>query len=113
VKGDVWFRSVRCAATLGENGKSAVLHKTGHGLFPKKFIEEALSEALGGIHIVLKGNAPNGVPLVALGYHYNAKTMPYFVMMEDTGMMKLGDPYEMKCTDMHKMYMLEWWKTHK
>jgi len=50
---------------------------------------------------VLRGKAPNGVPLVALGYHFNAKAMPCFVMMEDAGMMNLGDPYEMKYTDMH------------
>ena len=39
VNGDAWFGSVRFAVALGEHGKSAVLQiKTGHGLFPKKWV---------------------------------------------------------------------------
>ena len=39
-------------------------------LFPKDFISTALEDAPGGVSIVLDGVAPNGVPLIALGYRY-------------------------------------------
>ena len=68
-----------------------------------------LSEAPGGIHIVLKGKAPNGVPLVAVGYCYNAKTKLYSVMMEVAGTVNLGDQYEMKYTDMHGNVHVRMW----
>ncbi len=39
-------------------------------LFPKDFISTALEDAPSGVSIVLDGVAPNGVPLIALGYRY-------------------------------------------
>lgn len=69
IKGDAWFGSVKAAAALANNGMEGVLQvKTGHSLFPKKIIEEALAGAPGGIHIVLRGytgSHPSGKVLVA------------------------------------------------
>ncbi len=39
-------------------------------LFPKDFVSQVLVDALGGASIVLDGVAPNGVPLIPLGYIY-------------------------------------------
>ena len=39
-------------------------------LYPKKFIEAALADGPGGIHIVLKGTHPNGVKFICIGYRY-------------------------------------------
>jgi len=62
VQGDAWFGSVRAAAALGAKGHRVVLQvKNNKGLFPKDFLEDALKDAPGGVHIVLKGQAPNGV----------------------------------------------------
>ena len=79
IKGDAWFGSVKAAAALAEEGTEAVLQvKTGHSLFPKKFIEDALSGSPGGVHIVLRGRHPNGKLLIALGYRYLSKKL-YFL----------------------------------
>ena len=50
--GDAWFGSTR---TVGEVFKAEYA-----ALFPKKFIEETLEEAPGGVKIVLSGVHPNG-----------------------------------------------------
>ena len=45
-----------------------MLVKTGHALYPKDFITEALKDAPGGVHIVLHGRHPNGKNLIAVGW---------------------------------------------
>ena len=102
VQGDAWFGSVRAAAALGAKGHRAVLQvKNNSGLFPKSFITDALENAPGGVHIVLKGTAPNGIDLVAIGYRYSTKTTLFFVATADAGSTTPGKPYEMKYTDDH------------
>lgn len=102
VQGDAWFGSVRAAAALGAKGHRAVLQvKNNSGLFPKSFITDALENAPGGVHIVLKGTAPNGIELVAIGYRYSTKTTLFFVATADAGATTPGTPYEMKYTDDH------------
>ena len=73
--------------------------KTNSGLFPKKFIADTLDGMPGGVKIVLKGTAPNEVPLVAIGYRYSTKTSLFFVTTEDAGNTTPGNPYIMKYTD--------------
>ena len=100
IKGDVWVGSVRAAAALGVRGHRAVMQvKTNSGLFPKKFIADTLDGMPGGVKIVLKGTAPNEVPLVAIGYRYSTKTSLFFVTTEDAGNMMPGNPYIMNYTD--------------
>jgi hypothetical protein len=102
VQGDAWFGSVRAAAALGAKGHRVVLQvKNNKGLFPKDFLEDALKDAPGGVHIVLKGKAPNGVDLIAIGYRYSTKTTLFFVATVDAGSTTPGKPYEMKYTDDH------------
>jgi hypothetical protein len=102
VQGDAMFVSVQAAAALGANGHRAVLQvKNNSGLFPKSFIMDALENAPGGVHIVLKGTAPNGIDLVAIGYRYSTKTTLFFVATADAGSTTPGKPYEMKYTDDH------------
>lgn len=49
MKGDSWFGHTRLADKLGTQGVRAVLQiKTGHALFPAKFLDEELAEAPGG-----------------------------------------------------------------
>ena len=79
IQGDAWFGSVKAAAALGQKGIRAVLQvKNNKALYPKEYIEKALENAPGGVHIVLKGNAPNGVELIAIGYRYSTKTTLFF-----------------------------------
>ena len=55
IRGDAWFGSVNTANEVGIRGHNGVFQvKQYHSLFPKEFIEEALKEAPGGVHIVLK-----------------------------------------------------------
>ncbi len=75
--------------------------KNNSGLFPKSFITDALENAPGGVHIVVKGTAPNGIDLVAIGYRYSTKTTLFFVATADAGSTTSGKPYEMKYTDNH------------
>jgi hypothetical protein len=86
IKGDAWFGSARDFDALGEKGYRAFLQIKGNkGLHPNDFIEKAMSNMPGRTKIVLKGNHPNGVPLVAIGYRYSMKMTLFFIMMEDAG----------------------------
>ena len=100
VRGDAWFGSIKTANEIGLRGHEAVLQiKQYHSLFPKEFIESALKDAPGGVHILLEGTTNDEVPLVALGYRYSRKTILFFVLTKNGGSSKLGDPYHMKYTD--------------
>jgi hypothetical protein len=100
VRGDAWFGSIRTANEIGLRGHEAVLQvKQYHSLFPKEFIETALKDAPGGVHILLEGTTNDEVPLVALGYRYSRNTILFFVLTKNGGSSKLGDPYHMKYTD--------------
>ena len=56
VMGDAWFGSVKAATELAKRNSAAFLQvKTNHKLYPKDYINEALEDAPGGTHIVLKG----------------------------------------------------------
>jgi len=84
---------------LAKAGYKAVLQiKTGHGLFPKKIIEDTLKDAPGGIWIVLQSTY-QGIPLVAIGYHYSTRTTLSFGATKDSGSTTKGEPYQMKYTD--------------
>jgi hypothetical protein len=53
---DTWFGSVRTASKVSRRGHEGMFQvKHYHSLFPKAFIEEALKEAPGGVHIILEG----------------------------------------------------------
>ncbi len=73
-------------AALGKEGFRAVLQvKNNKGLFPKDYVEKALEDMPGGVHIVLKGTAPNGIELLVLGYRYSTKTTFFLLpqLMQD------------------------------
>jgi hypothetical protein len=55
----------------------------------------------GGVHIVLKGTAPNGIELIALGYRYSTKTTLFFVAAMKAGSTRPEKEYKMKYTDDH------------
>ena len=102
VKGDAWFGSVRAASSLAERGVEGILQvKQNSGLYPKEFIETALKDCPGGVHIVLRGRHPNGHNLIAIGYRYSSKKTLFFIMTEGTGSTTPGKPYQMKFTDEH------------
>ena len=99
VKGDAWFGSVKCAVALAQRGRAFFGQvKSNHGLFPKDYIEEALKEAPGGTHIVLKCTHQE-VDLIALGHRYSSKRILHFIFTSDAGSTTWGEPYEMKFTD--------------
>ena len=70
-EGDAWFGSVKAVAKLAEKGHIAFLQgKNNKALYPKDYIEGALNDMPGGVHILLAGTHSNGTLLVALGYRY-------------------------------------------
>jgi hypothetical protein len=100
IRGDAGFGSVKTANKVGLHGHEGVFQvKQYHSLFPKNFIEEALKEAPGGVHIVLKSTTMDEVNLIAVGYRYSHKTILHFVLRENAGSTSEGDHYEMKYTD--------------
>ena len=102
VKGDAWFGSVRAASSLAERGVEGILQvKQNSGLYPKDFVETALKDSPGGVHIVLRGRHPNGHNLIAIGYRYSSKKTLFFIMTEGAGSTIPGEPYQMKFTDKH------------
>ena len=99
VKGDSWFGSVKCVVALAQCGRAfGGQVKSNYGLFPKKYIKEALKEAPGGTHIVLKCTHEE-VDLIALGYCYSSKRTLHSIFTSDAGSTTWGEPYEMKFTD--------------
>ncbi len=57
---------------VGIRGHECVFQvKTNSALYPKAFIEDALADAPGEVHIVLEGKASNEIPLTAIGYRYS------------------------------------------
>ena len=99
VKGDAWFGSVKCAIAMAQRGMAFFGQvKSNHSLFPKDYIEEALKDGPGGIHIVLKCTHQE-VELIALGYRYSSKRTLHFILTSDAGSTTPGTPYEMKFTD--------------
>lgn len=69
--GDAWFGSTRTVSELSKAGFEGIFQiKQYAALFPKKYIEEALEDAPGGVSIVLSGVHPNGEKLIAVGYRY-------------------------------------------
>jgi hypothetical protein len=102
VRSDAWFGSIRIGNEIGLRGHEAVLQvKQYHSLFLKEFIENALNDAPGGVHILLEGTTNDEVPLVALGYRYSHKTILFFVLTKNGGCSKLRDPYCMKYKDIY------------
>ena len=99
IKGDAWFGSVKCAVELAKRGRAFVGQiKSNHLLFPKRYIEEKLKDAPGGIDIVLKGRYKE-VDFIAIGYRYSSKKTLHFIMTDDAGSTTPGELYEMKFTD--------------
>jgi hypothetical protein len=100
IRADAWFGSVKAAMEVGIRGHECVFQvKTNSALYPKAFIEDALADAPGGVHIVLEGKASNGVPLAAIGYRYSRKTTLFFVCTRNAGSTVKGAEYVMKYTD--------------
>jgi len=100
IRGDAWFGSVRTANEVALRGHDGVFQiKQYHASFPKDYIEEALKDAPGGVHILLEGTTQDEVKLIALGYRYSRKTALHFVLTENAGNSKPGIPYQMKYTD--------------
>jgi hypothetical protein len=62
------FGSIHTANEVGLCGHEGIFQvKQYHSLFPKEFMENALKDAPGGIHI-LEGTTRDEVRLVAIGY---------------------------------------------
>jgi hypothetical protein len=100
IRGDSWFGSVKTASEVGLRGHEAVLQiKQYNSLYPKEYIEEALKNAPGGVHMLMEGVTKDEIPLVAIGYRYSRNTTLFFVAIKNAGSAKQGVPYEMKYTD--------------
>jgi hypothetical protein len=85
---------------VSQQGHEAVFQiKQDHASLPKEYIEASLKVAPGGIHILLEGMTQNEVPLLALGYRYNRKTVLHLILTKNSGSSKPGTPYQMKYTD--------------
>jgi hypothetical protein len=52
IRGDAWFGSVRAANEVAKRGHEGVFQtKSYHASYPKDYIEAALKDAPGGVHI--------------------------------------------------------------
>jgi len=95
-----WFGSVQTMVKVGLRGHEGVFQVNQyHACFPKEFMEEALKEAHGGVHILLGRTTQNEVPLVVLGYRCSRKTVLHFVLTKNGASSKPVMPYQMKYTD--------------
>jgi hypothetical protein len=100
IRGDAWFGSVRAANEVAKRGHEGVFQiKSYHASYPKDYIEAALKDAPGGVHIALEGVTRDEIKLVAVGYRYSRKATLFFLATENAGTTKNGDPYQMKYTD--------------
>ena len=101
--GDSWFGSVKAACQvhkLGHHGCFVI--KTAHSRTPKKFLEDQMKYFPGGTWIVMEGYAEKeGVPLVCIGYKYNAKKVLVFITTKGAGSTQPGEPYLAKFADMY------------
>jgi hypothetical protein len=96
VRRDAWFGSIQTDNQVGIKGYECVLQiKKYHSLFSKEYIEGALKDAPGGVHIALEGTTKDEVPLVAMGYRYSCKIILFFALTKNCGTTKPGDPYQM------------------
>jgi hypothetical protein len=67
--GDAWFGSTRTVSELARKKFEGIFQiKQYASLFPKKFIEDALKDAPGGVKLVLEGIHQSGKKLIAIGY---------------------------------------------
>jgi hypothetical protein len=99
IRVDAWFGSFHTANEVALMGHDGIFQiKQYHALFPKDYIEEALKQAPGSIHILLDGMIQDEVKVIALGYRYSQKTVLHFVLTEMAGNSKPGIPYQMKYT---------------
>ncbi|XRB20796.1 hypothetical protein RI054_25g106450 [Pseudoscourfieldia marina] len=99
VVADSWFGSVKACVALGKQGKHAIMMvKTAHARYPKDFMEEALEDAPGGTQCVCR-TVIEGIPLIAIGYRYNRKTVLCFVATNGAGASTYGKPYVATYTD--------------
>ena len=74
----VWVSNNSC--DTGEAAYDCIFQvKTNSALFPKIKIENILKAAQGGTSIVMRGKHSSGVPLLAVGYKYNEKTVLQFI----------------------------------
>ena len=81
ILGDAWFGSIRAAVEAADSGIECIFQvNSNHGLFPKNFIEEHLSDDPGETHSVLTGTNPQNYESVAIGYRYNSKVTLHFVI---------------------------------
>ncbi len=103
IKGDSWFGSVKaCLALLNHGVESVFQIKTGHKLYPKKFIEETMEGMPGGVHLILEGTHQHTEErLIAVGYRYSTRKTLFFAMSPGAGSTRPGDPYEMKYPTEH------------
>ncbi len=72
IRGDAWFGSVRTTNEVALRGHDCVFQiKQYHASFPKDFIEEALKDAQGGVHILPERTSQDEIQLVNLAYRYS------------------------------------------
>jgi hypothetical protein len=107
MKGNSWFGHTPLANKLGTQGVRAVLQiKTGHAIFPEKFLDEELAEAPGGCWIMMMGKGPRRTNLLAIGYKYNIKWVLKLVATTAAGSTKAWTPYDMRFTDAYSNYSM-------
>lgn len=79
-----------CPVTSTVWSQCSLADNANSGLYQKIYVEEALKDALGGSHIVLKATY-NSAPLAVIGYRYSTKPTLYFVATKDQGSTRPAD----------------------
>ena len=98
--GDSWFASVDSAVELKSrfNANFIGVIKTNHSRYPKKWLEETMSEWPPGSHLVLEATH-RGVVVYACGYKYNKRKVCCFIFSKGSGHTQPGRCYEAKWKD--------------
>ena len=75
--------------------------KTNTQVFYKETIEKLTKDWPGGSYPVLRSKpmVPGDMPLVAIGYKYNAQKVISFIVTDNSGSIKTGIPYLSKYPD--------------
>ena len=97
-----WFSSKKLAEAVMDVGADLIgMDKTNIKGFCREIIEKLTKDWPGCSYLLLRSKpmVPRGRPLIAIGYKYNGWKVLSFIVTDNTGSTKAGDPYLSKYPD--------------
>ena len=97
--GDSWFGSMKSAVQVRKAGYHTWV-KTTHDRSLNKDLDENVKDYPGGTWTTIEGRCnKDGVDLICIGYKYNKKKVPTFVLTKEAGTTRHGEPHEARFPD--------------